>query len=81
MKYVIIKDTLNKRSEMNGKERCEMSKKATKSAAKKGGTQAKKSTMSKSHIIISLLASLAFSFSFFIVGPWDFIFLSLTEAF
>lgn len=58
-----------------------MSKKATKPAAKKGGTQAKKSTMSKSHIIISLLASLAFSFSFFIVGPLGFYFSESNRGF
>ncbi len=59
-----------------------MSKKANKKpVAKKNEAQAKKSTMSKSHIIISLLASFAFSFSFFIVGPLGFYFSESNRGF
>ena len=59
-----------------------MSKKAnSKPAAKSGDTKAKKSTMSKSHVIVSLLASFAFSFSFFIVGPLGFYFSESNRGF
>lgn len=59
-----------------------MANSKAKSASKKGGSEAKKkSTMSKSHIIISLLASLAFSFSFFIVGPLGFFFSEANRGF
>ncbi len=52
-----------------------MANKKAKTAPKKGGNEAKKkSSISKSHIIISVLASFAFSFSFFIVGPLSFFF-------
>lgn len=51
-----------------------MAKNKAKTTSKKGEDKAKKSTLSKSHIIISLLASFAFSFSFFIVGPLSFFF-------
>ncbi|MBR3988832.1 MAG: sulfatase-like hydrolase/transferase [Clostridia bacterium] len=59
-----------------------MSKKANKKpASKKNEAQVKKNTMSKSHIIISLLASFAFSFSFFIVGPLGFYFSESNRGF
>ena len=51
------------------------SESAGKSSAKK------KSTMSKSHIIISLLASFASAFSFFIVGPLGFFFSKENRSF
>lgn len=59
-----------------------MSKKATKPASKGSSANAKKRTsMSKSHIIISILASLAFSFSFFIVSPLGFYFSEANRGF
>jgi len=59
-----------------------MANKKTNTAKKNSGSEAKKkSTMSKSHIIISLLASLAFSFSFFIAGPLGFFFSESNRAF
>ena len=59
-----------------------MSKKANKKpAGKKSQAQAKKTTMPKSHIIISLLASFAFSFSFFIVGPLSLYFSEANRSF
>ena len=49
---------------------------------KKGGNEAKKkNTISKSHIIISVLASLAFSFSFFVAGPLGFFFSEANRGF
>jgi len=50
-------------------------------AKTKAKTEAKKSTMSKSQIIISLLASFAFSFSFFIAGPLGFFFSESNRGF
>lgn len=58
-----------------------MAQSKAKSASKKGGEAKKKSTMSKSHVIISVLASLAFSFSFFIVGPLSFFFSEANRGF
>jgi len=60
-------------------------KKQTKSVKKSESTDKnsakKKSTMSKSHIIISLLASFASAFSFFIVGPLGFFFSKENRSF
>ncbi len=59
-----------------------MASKKSKTAAKKGGKPAeKKPAIKKSHIIISVLASLAFSFSFFIVGPFGFFFSEANRGF
>ena len=58
-----------------------MSKNSSKAKSANSSTKAKKSTMSKSHIIISLLASLAFSFSFFIAGPLGFYFSDANRGF
>lgn len=59
-----------------------MANSKTKSASQRGGSEAKKKTpMSKSHIIISILASFAFSFSFFIVGPLGFFFSESNRGF
>lgn len=59
-----------------------MANKKTNTASKKGGKSAeKKTTIKKSHIIISVLASLAFSFSFFIVGPLGFFFSEANRGF
>lgn len=60
-------------------------KKQTKAVKKSESTDKnsakKKSTMSKSHIIISLLASFASAFSFFIVGPLGFFFSKENRSF
>lgn len=59
-----------------------MANKKSNTAAKKSGKSAeKKPAMKKSHIIISVLASLAFSFSFFIVGPLGFFFSEANRGF
>ncbi len=59
-----------------------MANKKTNTASKNSGNEAKKKTgLSKSHIIISVLASLAFSFSFFVVGPLGFFFSEANRGF
>lgn len=59
-----------------------MASKKSKTTAKKGGKPAeKKPAIKKSHIIISVLASFAFSFSFFIVGPFGFFFSEANRGF
>lgn len=50
-------------------------------APEKSSEAKKKSSMSKSHIVISLLASFAFSFSFFVAGPLGFFFSESNRGF
>lgn len=57
-----------------------MADKKTKSVSN-SSKEAKKNAMPKSHIIISLLASFAFSFSFFIAGPLGFFFSESNRSF
>lgn len=59
-----------------------MADKKAKTAPQKSGNEAKKkSGISKSHIIISVLAALAFSFSFFVAGPLGFFFSEANRGF
>ena len=59
-----------------------MANKKTNTTSKNSGNEAKKkNSISKSHIIISVLASLAFSFSFFIAGPLGFFFSEANRGF
>lgn len=52
---------------------------STQNASKNGGR--KKSTLSRSHIIVSLLASLTFSLSFFVFGPLGLFFSDANRGF